>query len=81
MANTPKRATWGEADVFPTKHDPLDTKTLIFLCTAPPLVRVLKRKLGPKRGRGFPLPPSRGHHKRAGGEWAKDMGGGALGRH
>ena len=57
MGNAPKWATWGEAHVFPTKHDPLNTKTLSFWFTAPPLVHVLKRKLGPGRGGGgFPLP-------------------------
>ena len=52
MANGPKWAIWGEAHVFPTKHDPLNTKTLSFWFTAPPLVRVLKRKLGPGKGGG-----------------------------
>ena len=46
MASGRKCATWGEAHVFPTKHDPLNPKTLSFWFTAPPLVRVLKRKLG-----------------------------------
>ena len=62
MANGPTCATWGETHVFPTNHDPVYTKTLSFWFTAPPLVRVLKWKLGPgKGGGGFPLPPSRGH--------------------
>ena len=43
-------ATWGDTHVFPTNHDPLYTKTLSFWFAAPPLVRVLKRKLGPGRG-------------------------------
>ena len=57
MASGPKWAIWGEAHVFPTNHDPRNTKTLSFWFTAPPLVRVLKRKLGPGKGDSrYPLP-------------------------
>ena len=59
MANAPKWAIWGEGHVFPTKQDPVNTKTLTFWFRAPPLFRVLKRKLGPGRAGRFPLPPSR----------------------
>ena len=62
MAKGPKCAIWGKTHVFPTNHDPLYTETLSFWFTAPPLVRVLKRKLGPRRGGEFRLTPSRGHN-------------------
>ena len=65
MANGPKWATWAEAHISPTKHETLNTKTLSFWFTAPPLLCVLKRKLGPARGGGgvpatqFPETPHR----------------------
>ena len=76
MSNASNWATWGEAHVFPIKPDLLGTKTLSFWFTAPPLVRVLKRKLGAGRARGgfppFPGTPHRGTRKEARWKHARD---------